>query len=221
MMEKQQEAIFNVLNDHFDMDQYTFLRIWPDLQEAIAIPSGPTTEPKLLAEGYIAYGERDQTEGRQGRYEVGRYATEAEAVAAARGKGVQGDSGYVNSFRKILEGVDLRLEEKRIVARRPVPSGGYAVGYLDMREYEYGVRSVSKQPVRPADTSIFARNSFAVGAAEGSAYPVLTFAEMKKILTEEPEIWVGAWRRPGDEGWRGEFTITATHARERWLLVNF
>lgn len=37
-MNKRQEAVFNVLNEWLDLDQYTFLQMWPELKKTIKPP---------------------------------------------------------------------------------------------------------------------------------------------------------------------------------------
>lgn len=95
--------------------------------------TGPVT---VIAEGFIALGESDKSEGRGPRVELGRFTTVEEAIHAARGQGVQGDPGAVASYRYLLHAGGAVTEERaRLIERRRVPDGRYLVGWLDLREY--------------------------------------------------------------------------------------
>ncbi|KQP62849.1 hypothetical protein [Nocardioides sp. Leaf285] len=98
--------------------------------------TGATT---VITTGFVAYGESDQSEGRGGTYEIGSFTTVEEAIAAARGKGTQGDPGYVSSFEWLLhEGGAVTRATVRLIDRRRTPEGYYLVGWLDLREYADG-----------------------------------------------------------------------------------
>lgn len=174
-------------------------------------------EGELIEEGFIARGDTNQSDGFGPSYEVGRFSTLEEARAAARGKGVQGDPGTVSSFRTVEHASRARhTTEKRLIDRRRVPEGSYLVGFLDLREYEYGVRPADLNPVRPADTSIWNRSPFALSEAESGAYPVLSSSEVRETLLNSG-AWVGLWRRAGDLSWRGEFSGGTDAELDRWL----
>ena len=81
--------------------------------------------------GYVAYGEIDQSEGRQGTYEIGRYTTKAEALEAARWKGTQGDAGYVSQYAVYqYEGGGFETISVPITKRRKTPEGNWLVGWV-------------------------------------------------------------------------------------------
>lgn len=88
----------------------------------------------VISEGYVAQGEIDQSEGRRGRRELGRYSTVEEAYEAARGKGTQGDHGYVLKFElRHYEGGAVR-EHTILMLGRPAiayANGDYSVGWLN------------------------------------------------------------------------------------------
>lgn len=70
-----------------------------------------TGESRVISEGFIALGHRDQEEGRRGLYEIGRYTTEEEAREAAKGEGVFGTPGEVESFETVLYSGGAIVEE--------------------------------------------------------------------------------------------------------------
>lgn len=78
-----------------------------------------TGESRVISEGFIALGERDQNEGRLGLFEIGRYTTEAEAREASRVAGVFGIPGEVESFETRLYTGGAILEEKTRLPKTP------------------------------------------------------------------------------------------------------
>jgi len=76
-----------------------------------------TGESRVISEGFIALGDRDQNEGRLGLFEIGRYTTEAEAREASRTAGVFGSPGEVESFETRLYAGGAILEEKTRLER--------------------------------------------------------------------------------------------------------
>lgn len=90
----------------------------------------------VIAAGFVAYGEIDQTEGRGGRRELGEFTTIEEAIDAAKGQGIQGDPGEVSAFEWIhYEGGAVVRHTTPLIGRRRTPEGFYKVGWLDRREY--------------------------------------------------------------------------------------
>ena len=177
--------------------------------------TGPTT---VISEGFIAYGESNQSDGFGPRFELGRFDELSEAIGAARGKGVQGDPGSVSSFQVLLYGGGaVKTVETRLTDRRRVPDGSYLVGFLDLREYEYGARPADTGPVRPYNSSIFALNPYALGEAESAAIPQVDAQELRSLLLDEPGDWVGLWRKAGESTWRGEFSGSTAKELDRWL----
>jgi hypothetical protein len=93
-----------------------------------------TFEPpfKLIAEGYIALQDVDRAEGRGGRTSVGSFTTLDEAIAAARGQGIQGDSGYVQQYKTYCSLGGLVMTDTRMVwNRRKDEMGWYTVGAVN------------------------------------------------------------------------------------------
>lgn len=89
-------------------------------------------EAEVLTHGFAGFGERDQSEGRGGRYEVGVWRDLRSAIAAVQGLGVQGDPGEVSEIEWVRwEG---GLIEKRVVrhvyGRRKDEHGYYTVGLI-------------------------------------------------------------------------------------------
>lgn len=172
----------------------------------------------IVAQGFIASGDTNRSDGYGPSYEIGRYGTLEEAQAAARGKGVQGDSGTVSRFKTVLTSDGkVQTRNRSLIERRRTPDGSYYVGFLDFREYEFGVRPAELSPVRPAPTSIMALDKFALGEAESQGYPVASPPEVRNVLIGEPGVWVGLWRNAGESRWRGEFEGTSDTELDRWL----
>ena len=171
----------------------------------------------IVGKGFIASGDSNQSDGMGPSYEVGRYATLEEARTAARGKGVQGDPGTVDSFETVLasDGTvkDLR---KRLIARRRTPDGSYLVGFLDLREYEYGLRPAALHPLRPAPTSMLGADKFALSEKESLGYAVVSAAEVRQRLLSDAATY-GLWRKVGETRWRGEFRGSSDRDLDRWL----
>lgn len=95
--------------------------------------TGPYT---VLTHGFLARGDIDQTEGRGGSRDLGRFTEVEEAIQAARGQGVQGDDGEVYAFEtRLHEGGLVAEHTTRLRGRRRTPDGRYLVGWLDLREY--------------------------------------------------------------------------------------
>lgn len=182
-----------------------------------------------LREGFIAYGEIDQSEGRGGRRTIGHFETLAEALSAARGQGVQGDSGAVSWFKDSSKGdpIDFRaaeltgspLTEVTLFEHRQKPDGSYGMGFRDLREYEFGVRPASLGPVRPFNSNILTGGRPALSEMESTVYPPMDLAWiLTVILSEEPGEWIGLWRRAGESAWLGEFTLQDEQGRlPRWM----
>lgn len=174
----------------------------------------------VIAEGFIAYGESNPSDGFGSRYEIGRYTTVKEAVSAALGKGVQGDDGSVDSYQVLLyEGGLVSTETQRLRGRRQTPEGSFTVGYFDFREYEYGLRAAADGEIRRAPTSIFAPSKFAVVGEEAEQIIPVDPDIVRHRLSESPEEFVGIWRKVGDEDWRGEFPGGTDKQLDRWLPV--
>lgn len=90
----------------------------------------------VMSAGFVATGDSDQSEGRGGQVEIGRFTTVEEAIAAARGRGVQGDPGEVAAFEfRLYDGGLVREHRERLIARRQTPDNSWLVGWLDLREY--------------------------------------------------------------------------------------
>lgn len=90
----------------------------------------------VIGSGFIAQGDTDQSEGRGARREIDRFSTVEEAIEAARGRGIQGDSGYVYAFEyRLFEGGLLLTHTTEVWGRRRTPDGYYRVGWMDLREY--------------------------------------------------------------------------------------
>jgi len=70
-----------------------------------------TGESRVISEGFISLGHRDQEEGRRGLYEIGRFTTEAEAREACKTEGVFGTPGEVESFETRLYSGGALVEE--------------------------------------------------------------------------------------------------------------
>lgn len=171
----------------------------------------------IVAEGFIASGDSNQSDGMGPSYEIGRYATLEEAQKAARGKGVQGDPGTVDSFETVLSSDGtVKTQKKRLIERRRTPEGSYKVGFVDLREFEYGVRPADLAPLRPVPSWI-TREDFALSESESQGYPVVSPAEVREVLIEEPGVWIGLWRKAGDSAWRGEFEDTSDQELDRYL----
>ncbi len=202
--------------------------------DAVALALKAVLEPTAgesgpLREGFIAYGEIDQSEGRGGRRTIGRYPTLGEALSAARGQGVQGASGTVSWFKETPERgsselygqglLDSQLTEVTIFEHLQKPDGSYGMGFRDLREYEFGVRPASLGPVRPFDASIFAGGKPALSEMESMVYPLMDLEWiLTVILSEEPDEWVGLWRRSGGGPWMGEFALKDGQGRlPRWI----
>ena len=110
----------------------------------------PTVMDYLHA-GFIAYGEIDTTEGRDGRSNLGEFTTVEEAIDAARGKGTQGDDGYISTYAWLLhEGGAVTRTTTRLIDRRRTPEGYWQVGYVDLCEYADG-RGMARCPVCGVD----------------------------------------------------------------------
>lgn len=173
-------------------------------------------ESSLVSTGYIAYGDSNQSDGIGPRVELGRFHELEEAIAATRGRGVQGDSGYVNVLEIHLEAgaLEATTRERRLIDRRRTPDGAYLVGFLDLREYEFGVRLGKLGPIRPKTCGIF-EPDFAVPEAENSNFSTVGIEELPGLLASDGTI-VGAWRKRGDDQWRGEFG--AEVLRANWAL---
>lgn len=178
---------------------------------------------QIISESFVAYGESNPSDGRGPLVELGRFSTVKEAIERARGKGVQGDAGSVSIFRTLLfEGGAVVAGESRLIARRREPNGSYRVGFLDLREFEYGVRLRGDVEVRLFDASIFARGKFAVpeddsSSALASSPRVVPASELWSLLVDSGNLLVGAWRRRGDVGWRGELPAQPTARLIDWL----
>lgn len=172
----------------------------------------------IVGEGFTAYGDSDTSEGRGARILLASFSTLEEALQCARGKGVQGDSGYVSSFRTLLyKGGVVATHATPLTDRRRTPEGDYKVGFLDLREYEYGYRLASAGPVRPYDSSFFASSPFSVPLKDTNSIVRVEAEELRKMLANANSVLVGAWRRVGDDQWRGEFTITSAGDLDKWL----
>lgn len=182
------------------------------------ITNAATGARVVLSEGFIVHGDTNQSDGMGPRYEVGRYDNLEEARQAARGKGVQGDSGTVGRFQVAsYAGGAVRTEETPLIQRRQVPSYEWLVGFVDLREYEYGIRLAAGIPVRPYDGSIFARKKFVLEGEDAEAIEVIDSLELRKLLRKYPEDLVGLWRKRGDTNWRGEFPGGTDQQLDRWL----
>lgn len=95
-----------------------------------------TGDYTIVSSGFIATGEMDQSEGRGGIRHLGRFTEVEEAIAAARGWGVQGDDGRVSSFEFRLYETGMVVERTTALrGRRRTPDGRWLVGWLDLREY--------------------------------------------------------------------------------------
>lgn len=93
-----------------------------------------TGSSTLVTSGYIAEGESDQSEGRGGRRELGRFTTVGEAVQAVQGEGVQGSPGYVSKFAVHLFEGGLLQETRTTLYGRPAmkfANHDYTVGWLN------------------------------------------------------------------------------------------
>lgn len=98
-----------------------------------------TGEARMISEGFVAFGESERSEGRGPRYELGRFSTLEEAVEAVQGEGVQGDPGAVNRFELLIfEGGLAQEKQEKVYDRRWKPSGGYSVGFIDLRDLKEG-----------------------------------------------------------------------------------
>jgi len=170
----------------------------------------------LVSTGYIAYGDSNQSDGIGPRVELGRFHELEDAIAATRGKGVQGDSGYVNVLEIHLEegALEATTRESRLIDRRRTPDGAYLVGFLDLREYEFGIRAPELGPIRPKTCGIF-EPDFAVPEAENSHFRTVAMEELPELLSSDGAT-VGAWKKRGDNQWRGEFG--AEVLRANWAL---
>lgn len=91
-----------------------------------------TGEYQVMGSGFIAMADSDHSEGRGGRYEIGRYDDLGEALAAVRGEGVQGDDGYINRFEyRLYEGGLLRdFVVERVYDRHQTAEGRWKVGFV-------------------------------------------------------------------------------------------
>ena len=180
-------------------------------------PAGPDGLPAVIARGFIVRGDTNQSDGMGPSYEVGRYATLEEAQKASRAKGVQGDSGTVDSFETVLSSDGtVETRTRRLIARRRTPEGSFLVGFLDFREYEYGIRPAALHPLRPAPTSMLAADRFALSEHESQGYAVLSPTEVRQELLSDARIY-GLWRRAGETRWRGEFAGSSEKELDRWL----
>lgn len=160
----------------------------------------------VIASGFLAKGSMNQSDGYGGSRTLGYFSTIEEAIDAARGQGVQGDPGEVSRFEtRLYEGGLTDTITKGIIARRQGPDRSYTVGFLDFREYEYGIRRLRNTPVRPSDNSILSRTPFQLVGEEAENIEHISAEKLKARLNEDPQNTVGLWRRAGEEGWRGEF----------------
>lgn len=164
-----------------------------------------TGESRVIAEGFTAYRSIDQSEGRGGEAPIASFSTLEEALAASRRQGVQGDDGSVSSYEVLhYTGGAVVTVQKSLIARRQTPEGSYTVGWLDLREYEYGVRPGSLGPVRRPSNSIFSQEIYAVPEADSSSIAPISTDELRSRFSTDPTA-VGVWRRAGEDRWRGEF----------------
>lgn len=86
----------------------------------------------VLGEAFRVLAEADQTEGRGGTLLVGYFSELGEAVAASRGRGVQGADGYIRHSRWVRYdgGLIDRIDEP-VTAHRRGDNGFYAVGFVN------------------------------------------------------------------------------------------
>lgn len=177
-----------------------------------------TGDTTVVSRGFSAYGEIDRSEGRRGRSALGSFSTLDEAIAAARGQGVQGDDGSVGRFEVLLYAGGLVItSETSIFGRRQAPDRSYPVGFSDLREYEFGVRPALAGPVRPAKTSILDRGALAIPDAEAELIRPVALLDLRRLLEADPDGLIGVWRRVGDGGWRGEFPGELASKPTSWL----
>lgn len=160
-----------------------------------------------LDEGFIVYGEAFT-----GKVRVGRYATLDEALTASQQKGLNGEPGEITSFKTVLDlatGTS-QLREMPLIGRRMTPLGYESIGFMDLREFEYGTRNGARGPVR----------SYSPGAR-----PAVHFREpinraspgaVRGFLLQFHSL-VGVWRLVGDAGWRGEFRGSTDAELDSWL----
>lgn len=171
----------------------------------------------IVGRGFIVSGDTNQSDGMGPSYEVGRYSTLEEARKAARGKGVQGDSGTVDSFETVLSSDGtVKTRTRRLIDRRRTPDGSYLVGFLDFREYEYSIRPAALHPLRPAPTSMLAADKFALSENESLGYAVLSPTEVRQKLLSDATVY-GLWRKAAETRWRGEFAGSSEKELDRWL----
>lgn len=96
-----------------------------------------TGQATVIAEGYIAYGESNKSDGLGPLVELDRYSTIEEALNRVRG---EGDNGEISSFKVVLyTGGLTETLIKRIYGRRKTPSNTYTVGFLDLREFNENI----------------------------------------------------------------------------------
>lgn len=85
----------------------------------------------VLGEAFRVLAEADQTEGRGGTSFVGYFSELGEAVAASRGRGVQGADGYVMHSRWVrYDGGLIDRIDENVTARRRGDNGFYSVGFV-------------------------------------------------------------------------------------------
>lgn len=180
------------------------------------ITSNNNSDPTLIVEGFMAHGESNPSDGIGPRYEIGRYSTIEEAITAAQGKGVQGDSGTVSAFTTLVyPNGTVKTLEKPVIKRRLAPDRKWLVGYIDLREYEYGVREAGNTEMRSASSTL--AKKFVMSESESQMFPVIEPVEVRRLLIEDPAKWVGLWRMVGDLSWRGEFQASTNTELDQWL----
>lgn len=113
---------------------------WPSRAEyeqahvATPGPRGATGLVTVLSSGFTAVGDANQSDGRGGKIQYGDFATYAEALAASRGKGVQGDDGEVRAYRWVQwTGGKVECQSRTVRQRRRDPnseSPSYTVGLV-------------------------------------------------------------------------------------------
>ena len=152
-----------------------------------------------------------------GKVNTGSYATLGEAFGAAQGKGIFGEPGEIAELKRVVDSVtgNAQLRERMIYGKRMTPLGIEEVGFLDLREFEYGTRLARSGPPVVYDHG--------AGAFRDGVFQPRGVGVIRKSPRDVRETlllsrgFVGVWRRVGKTYWQGEFTGRTHEELDQWL----
>lgn len=178
-----------------------------------AVPQAPEQQVADPATGrFIVYGEAFT-----GKINLGSYGTFEEALEAAQEKGLFGEPGEIRELRRTMSpGTGkIKLREHVIYGKRWTPRGIHEFGFMDLREFEYGVRPAAYGHVLVYNHDVPACRD-GVLQPRGVGVRGISAKDLRRELLSNSDS-VGVWRLKGKHYWQGEFIGRNNEQLDGWL----